>query len=131
MKRLQALLQWAFMRVEALFNAAFGDRLNPLYHLGAITFFLFWVVAGTGLYLYAFFETGVAGAYASVEALTHGQWFAGGILRSVHRYASGCPLSTPSGSMVGTYSMADASGRVFTVAIPAFSLDSETRRQVN
>jgi CDP-4-dehydro-6-deoxyglucose reductase, E3 len=87
-KRLQALLQWLFMRVEALFNAAFGDRLNPLYHLGAIGFFLFWIVAGSGLYLYAFFETGVAGAHASVEALTHRQWFAGGILRSVHRYAS-------------------------------------------
>ena len=87
-KRLQALLQWLFMRVEALFNAAFGDRLNPLYHLGESGFFLFWIVAGSGLYLYAFFETGVAGAHASVEALTHGQWFAGGILRSVHRYAS-------------------------------------------
>ncbi len=49
----------------------------------------------------------------------------------VHRYASGCPLPTSSGSMVGAYSMADAAGRVFTVAIPAFSLDSETPRQVN
>jgi CDP-4-dehydro-6-deoxyglucose reductase len=87
-KPLQALLRWAFMRVEALFNAAFGERLNPLYHLGEIGFFLFWLVVGSGLYLYAFFETGVAGAYASVEALTHGQWFTGGILRSVHRYAS-------------------------------------------
>ena len=93
-KKLQALLQWLFMRVEALFNAAFGDRLNPLYHLGAITFFLFWVVAGSGLYLYAFFETGVADAYASVEALTHRQWFAGGILRSVHRYASDAMVLT-------------------------------------
>jgi NAD(P)H-flavin reductase/ferredoxin/quinol-cytochrome oxidoreductase complex cytochrome b subunit len=88
MKRLQGLLQGLFMHVEALFNRAFGDRLNPLYHLGAIGFFLFWIIAGSGLYLYAFFETGVAGAHASVEALTHGQWFAGGILRSVHRYAS-------------------------------------------
>ena len=87
-KRLQHLLQWLFMRVEALFNAAFGDKLNPLYHLGAITFFQFWIVAISGLYLYAFFETGVADAYASVEALTHGQWYAGGIMRSVHRYAS-------------------------------------------
>ncbi|MCC7182994.1 MAG: 2Fe-2S iron-sulfur cluster binding domain-containing protein [Rhodocyclaceae bacterium] len=84
----QALLQKAFMRVEALFNAAFGDRLNPLYHLGTISFFLFWVVGASGLYLYAFFETGVSDAYASVESLTHRQWFAGGILRSVHRYAS-------------------------------------------
>ena len=87
-KPLQAVLQWLFMRVEALFNKAFGDRLNPLYHLGAISFFLFWIIAGTGLYLYAFFETGVADAYASVESITHTQWFAGGILRSVHRYAS-------------------------------------------
>ena len=87
-KRLQHLLRWLFMRVEALFNAAFGDQLNPLYHLGAITFFQFWIVAVSGLYLYAFFETGVADAYASVEALTHGQWYAGGIMRSVHRYAS-------------------------------------------
>ncbi len=86
--RLQAALRWLFMRVEALFNSAFGDRLNPLYHLGSITFWLFWLVAGSGLYLYAFFETGVAGAYDSVQSLTHGQWFAGGILRSVHRYAS-------------------------------------------
>jgi len=87
-KRLQGWLQRLFLRVEALFNAAFGDRLNPLYQLGAISFFLFWVVAASGLYLYAFFETGVTDAYASVEALTHGQWWAGGIMRSLHRYAS-------------------------------------------
>ena len=94
MKKLQALLQWLFLRVEALFNTAFGDRLNPLYQLGAITFFLFWVVAGSGLYLYAFFETGVADAYASVEALTQRQWFAGGLLRSLHRYASDAMVVT-------------------------------------
>ena len=93
-KRLQALLQWLFLRVEGLFNAAFGDRLNPLYHLGSITFYLFWLVAGSGLYLYAFFETGVADAYASVQALTHGQWYAGGVLRSVHRYASDAMVLT-------------------------------------
>lgn len=94
MKKLQSLLQWLFLRLEALFNAAFGDKLNPLYHVGAMSFFLFWVVAGSGLYLYAFFETGVAEAYSSVEALTHGQWYAGGILRSVHRYASDAMVVT-------------------------------------
>jgi len=93
-RRLQFLLRWVFMRVEALFNTAFGDRLNPLYHLGSITFMLFWLVAGSGLYLYAFFETGVAGAYASVEALTYRQWYAGGIMRSVHRYASDAMVLT-------------------------------------
>jgi NAD(P)H-flavin reductase/ferredoxin len=93
-RRLQALLQWLFLRVEGLFNAAFGDKLNPLYHLGAISFYLFWLVAGSGLYLYAFFETGVADAYQSVQALTHNQWFAGGVLRSVHRYASDAMVLT-------------------------------------
>lgn len=91
-KNLQALLRWIFMRIEALFNHAFGDQLNPFYHLGSIAFFLFWVVAGSGLYLYAFFDTSVVGAYGSVESLTHKQWFAGGVLRSAHRYASDAML---------------------------------------
>lgn len=39
-------------------------------------------------------------------------------------YTSGTPLPTPSGIMVGSYEMASASGRRFSVAIPAFSLDS-------
>ena len=87
-ERLQRGMRWLFMRVEALFNAAFGDRLNPLYHLGAISFFLFWIIAISGLYLYVFFKTGVADAYASVLSVTEGQWYVGGIMRSVHRYAS-------------------------------------------
>lgn len=85
---IQELLKRAFMAVEHVFNRAFGDRLNPLYHLGSTAFFLFWVVAASGIYLYAFFDTAVVAAYPSVEAITHRQWFAGGILRSVHRYAS-------------------------------------------
>ena len=39
-------------------------------------------------------------------------------------YTSGCPLSTPSGLMQGSYGMVWASGRPFDVTIPAFSLDS-------
>jgi ApaG protein len=38
-------------------------------------------------------------------------------------YTSGCPLQTPSGTMVGTYQAIDDGGEIFTVAIPAFSLD--------
>ncbi len=93
-KYLQRGMRWPFMRVEALFNAAFGDKLNPLYHLGAISFFLFWIVAISGLYLYVFFKTGVADAYASVQALTEDQWYAGGIMRSIHRYASDAMVLT-------------------------------------
>jgi CDP-4-dehydro-6-deoxyglucose reductase, E3 len=76
------------MKVEGLFNLAFGERGNPLYYLGPISYYLMWVVVASGLYLYAFFETSVTGAYDSVEALTHGQRYVGGVLRSVHRYAS-------------------------------------------
>ena len=49
-----------------------------------------------------------------------------------YAYASGCPLGTSSGSMVGAYSMTDAEGRMFEAAIPAFSLDTpEARRSLN
>ncbi len=85
---LQTYSQNAFLSAERLLNAVFGERLNPLYFLGAITYYLLWIVIVSGLYLYAFFETSVAAAYPSVEALTHGQRFAGGIMRSLHRYAS-------------------------------------------
>ena len=39
-------------------------------------------------------------------------------------YTSGSPLKTPSGFMRGSYEMIDSKNRIFTVAIPAFSLDS-------
>ena len=47
-----------------------------------------------------------------------------------YAYASGCPLGTASGSMVGGYSMTDATGREFEAAIPAFSLDVPGGRRV-
>lgn len=60
----------------------------PWHHLGALGFFLFWVVAATGIYLFAFFDTSVAGAHASVEHLSREQWWFGGVMRSLHRYGS-------------------------------------------
>nr|WP_314433731.1 Co2+/Mg2+ efflux protein ApaG [uncultured Brevundimonas sp.] len=47
-----------------------------------------------------------------------------------YAYASGCPLSTDSGSMVGAYFMTDADGRSFEAQIPAFSLDTPDARRV-
>jgi ApaG protein len=48
------------------------------------------------------------------------------------RYTSGCPLSTPSGMMVGSFQMTNEDGELFDVAVPAFSLDSpECKRVVN
>ena len=91
---LQRGLRAGFMRAEALFNRAFGDRLNPLYHLGSISFFLFWVVGATGLVLYAFFDTSVTGAHQSIETVGAAVWGLGGMLRTVHRHASDAMILT-------------------------------------
>ncbi len=88
LRSIQRAGQWVFMHVEGPFNLAFGNQLNPFYYLGAISYFMFWIVVVTGLYLYVFFSTSVDGAYQSVEAITHGQRYFGGIMRSFHRYAS-------------------------------------------
>lgn len=49
-----------------------------------------------------------------------------------YQYTSGCPLSTPSGIMVGRYTMRGRSGELFEVDIPAFSLDlPDPQRVVN
>lgn len=94
LKRIQSLLQRLFLGAEAVGNRVFGDRLNPLYYLGATSYWLFWLVVASGLYLYAFYETGIDKTYASMESITHGQWYAGGIMRSVHRYASDAMVLT-------------------------------------
>ena len=78
----------ALYAVEAAFDRPFGAVANPLRQLGALAFWFFWIVAVSGVYLYVFFDTSVAGAYASVESLTRDQWYAGGVMRSLHRYAS-------------------------------------------
>jgi ApaG protein len=46
------------------------------------------------------------------------------------RYTSGCPLSTPSGIMAGSYRMVADTGESFEVDIPAFSLDSPHVKRV-
>jgi ApaG protein len=47
-----------------------------------------------------------------------------------YSYTSGCPLTTPSGSMVGVFIMVGTDGERFEIAIPAFSLDVPGARRV-
>ena len=91
---LQSAGRHAFSLCEDALDAAFGPKLNPIHHLGALAFFFFWVAAASGIYLYVFFETGSDAAYRSVEYLTHGQWYLGGVARSLHRYASDAMVVT-------------------------------------
>jgi len=83
-----------FLLADRLFNRLFGNATNPLYYLGSISCLMFALVTVSGFYLYAFYETGVDTTYASVERLTHGQWWLGGVMRSVHRYASDAMVLT-------------------------------------
>lgn len=85
---MKVLLRRSFHWLDSLFSKAFTPAWNPMYQLGALSFFYFWIVAVTGVYLFIFFETSISGAYASVEQITVGQWYLGGIMRSFHRYAS-------------------------------------------
>ena len=78
----------ALQRIEGQFGWAFGSSLNPWHHLGALSFFLFWIITVSGIYVYALFDTSVAGAYRSVEYLSREQWYLGGVMRGLHRYAS-------------------------------------------
>jgi ApaG protein len=48
----------------------------------------------------------------------------------IFRYTSGCPLDTPDGFMVGSYTMVTEDGSSFEVAIPAFSLDIPAARRI-
>src|SRR4030067_3038255 len=76
------------LRLEGILNKIFGNDLNPFYHLGALGFLFFWVIAISGAYLYGFYRTGIELSYPSVGYLTKEQWYFGGIMRSPHRYAS-------------------------------------------
>ena len=49
-----------------------------------------------------------------------------------YRYASACPLSTPSGMMRGSYHMVTPEGDAFDVAVPQFSLDlPDAKKRLN
>ncbi len=83
-----------YLALESWFNLSFGNDWNPLYHLGTLSFFLFWVILVSGIYLFIPFHGSLDGAYASVEYMTHEQWYAAGIMRSLHRYASDAVVVT-------------------------------------
>jgi hypothetical protein len=77
-----------FLRIEEALDVPFGGTDNPLRHLGAIGLYLLWIVVGTGLYLYTVLDTGIEAVYRSIGYLSTEQWYLGGVLRSLHRYAA-------------------------------------------
>ena len=78
----------AIQRVENFFDTFFGHAANPLRHLGALGLWLLWILTATGTYLYIVIDTSVTGVYDSIGYLSNEQWWFGGIVRSLHRYAT-------------------------------------------
>ncbi|HEX5802616.1 MAG TPA: hydrogenase iron-sulfur subunit [Azospira sp.] len=85
---MRQFIQQPFQRCEEAFDASFGGADNPLRHLGALGLYLLWIIVGTGIYLYIVLDTGVEQVYSSIGYLSQEQWYFGGLLRSLHRYAS-------------------------------------------
>ncbi len=84
-----------YLYLEEWFNLSFGKEWNPLYHLGPLTFFFFWIALISGLYLYIFFNTTVAHAHASLETIVNDHVLGiGSLMRSLHRYASDAAIIT-------------------------------------
>ncbi len=75
-------------RIDHAFDAVFGSALNPLRHLGALGFLLFWLLAVSGIYLFSMLDTSAQDAYRSIDTLSRAQPYFGGLLRSLHRYAA-------------------------------------------
>ncbi|MEN8040709.1 MAG: hydrogenase iron-sulfur subunit [Actinomycetota bacterium] len=75
------------LRVEKPVNKLVGSaRLNPFYHTGTISVFLFAVIFGTGIYITMWFQYGFDESYAAVAWLERNG--VGRLMRAVHRYAS-------------------------------------------
>jgi quinol-cytochrome oxidoreductase complex cytochrome b subunit/coenzyme F420-reducing hydrogenase delta subunit len=78
----------AYRALEHAFDRAFGGALNPLKHLGALAFLLFWLLAVTGVVLYVVLDTSAQGAYRSIDELSREPWSFGSALRGLHRYGA-------------------------------------------
>ncbi|MCC7320426.1 MAG: cytochrome b N-terminal domain-containing protein [Rubellimicrobium sp.] len=85
---MRQIVRNGFDRVERGLDRVFGPDWNPLAQLGPLGWLLFWIVAGTGIYLFIFFDTGVHVAWESVEWMSGDLWWHAGVARSLHRYAS-------------------------------------------
>ena len=77
-----------YRALEHAFDRAFGGALNPLKHLGALAFLLFWLLAVTGVVLYVVLDTSAQGAYRSIDELSREPWSFGSALRGLHRYGA-------------------------------------------
>jgi ferredoxin/coenzyme F420-reducing hydrogenase delta subunit/cytochrome b len=78
----------AWRALERQADRVFGVAANPLRQLGALAVLMLWIALASGTYLYIVFDTTAAGAHASLDDLARDQPWAGGLVRSLHRYSA-------------------------------------------
>jgi ferredoxin/coenzyme F420-reducing hydrogenase delta subunit len=88
------------VRFELGFSRLFGSERNPFHHLGALAVYFLWIALISGIYLFVFYKTSLSGAWESVERMSREQWFAGGVMRSLHRYASDAAVLAMAGHLL-------------------------------
>ncbi len=72
--------------LDRIGDKVFTPTYNPLYYLGTICFFFLILITISGIYLFLFYRT--SAPYQTIQYLTNEQWYLGGFMRSIHRYAS-------------------------------------------
>jgi len=85
-----SIMTTAVSRIDEAIGAGldrvFAPAANPWRHLGSLAFLFFVVCLASGVYLYAVFDTSLAGAYESGRALDRSAL--GGLVRGLHRYSA-------------------------------------------
>jgi ferredoxin len=79
------LLRRGLRKLDALFNILYSSAWNPFYRTGTISILLLVIIIVTGLYLLFFYR--LTAPYESVVEMSK-EWWLGGWIRSLHRYAS-------------------------------------------
>lgn len=74
--------------LEHALDGLCGAAANPARHLGALATLTLWVLLVSGSWLYAVFDTSASGAYPSIAVLGETPHAPGGLMRSLHRYAT-------------------------------------------
>ena len=93
-ERIHSFGRGIFELLRRPMSRAFDSEQNPLNYLGALTIYFCWIVLISGIWLLIFFRTSVSSAFESLEYLTREQWYLGGVMRSLHRYASDALIIT-------------------------------------
>lgn len=81
-----------FHRIAVPSSQIFSSKLNPLYHLGAITIFLLLIDSLSGIYLFIFYKIDPRYSFSSVETISSS--IIGNIMRGIHRYSSDALILT-------------------------------------